>query len=113
MKDKKAYPALKGFLLVFFLVTVFLPLVRMLSQMAGVDLGAMLGSAAFKTALTNSLWVSSVSTLISLSLALVLAWLIERSAIRFKKGFILLFTLPMLIPSISHGMGLVDRKSVV
>lgn len=107
MKARKAYPGLKGFLLVFFLVTVFLPLIRMLSQMAGVDLGALLSSQAFRTALSNSLWVSTVSTLISLSLALALAWLIERSGIRFKKGFILFFTLPMLIPSISHGMGLV------
>ena len=55
----------------------------------------------------NSLVTTLISTAISVSLAWALAWCINRSNIRFKTIFSVLFTLPMLIPSISHGMGLV------
>ncbi|MFQ9847884.1 MAG: phosphonate ABC transporter permease, partial [[Clostridium] leptum] len=50
---------------------------------------------------------SGTATLISVFLAFLLAWCITRSRIRFKEAWCVLFTLPMLIPSISHGMGLV------
>ena len=39
---------------------------------------------------------------------LFLAWLLNRSNVRMKSIFVVLFTVPMLIPSISHGMGLVQ-----
>jgi iron(III) transport system permease protein len=44
---------------------------------------------------------------ISVVLAFVLAYALNRSNVRYKALFVMLFTVPMLIPSISHGMGLV------
>ncbi|HPX92895.1 MAG TPA: ABC transporter permease subunit [Bacillota bacterium] len=107
MKGSKGLTGVKYLLLAFFAFSVFLPLIRMLAHMAGIDIRALLASGQFLNALKNSLVVTTVSTLISVALAAALAWLVERSGIRFKGFFTLLFTLPMLIPSISHGMGLV------
>ncbi len=47
-----------------------------------------------------------MATAISVTLALALAWCVNRSS-SDERTFSVLFTLPMLIPSISHGMGLV------
>ena len=107
MKGGKAWTGAKSLLLIFFAVSVFLPLLRMLARIADVDVRALLFSGPFLTALRNSLLVTSVSTVISVSLAAALAWFMVRSGVRFKGFFTLIFTLPMLIPSISHGMGLV------
>ncbi|NLB50434.1 MAG: ABC transporter permease subunit [Clostridiaceae bacterium] len=107
MKTSGKLTAVKGLLLIFFAVSVLLPLLRMLARMTTVDIRGLLVSGPFLAALKNSLVVTAVSTLIAVFLATLLSWLLERSRIRFKGLFALLFTLPMLIPSISHGMGLV------
>lgn len=104
---RKGLSGVKLLLAAFFIVAVLLPLICMLTTMAGEDVGGLITSEGFMTALGHSVWVSFVSTLISVGLAVVLAWFIQRSAIRCKGLFTILFTLPMLIPSISHGMGLV------
>ena len=56
--------------------------------------------------LWNSFLSSLVTTIVSVSIALLLAWCVNRSNIRHKGVWSVIFTLPMLIPSISHGMGL-------
>lgn len=99
--------ALKTLLILFWTVSLLLPLLSMLSNLADVDIVKTMTGRAFKKALRNSLTVSSLSTLISVSLAWALAWCTARTNIRFKPLFTLLFSLPMLIPSISHGMGLI------
>ena len=99
--------ALKAVLALFFLFAVLLPLIRMLSNMATTDVGGILSSPQFHSAALHSLLSSGTATLISVFLAFLLAWCITRSRIRFKEAWCVLFTLPMLIPSISHGMGLV------
>lgn len=97
----------KIFLMAFFVAAVLLPLLRMLVKMSETDVGALLTSARFLTGLQHSLTASLVATLISVGLALLLSWCLVRSGIRFKGIWSVLFTLPMLIPSISHGTGLV------
>lgn len=57
--------------------------------------------------LKNSVLTTLISTVISVGLSFLLAFCIHRSGIRFKSIWSILFTIPMLIPSISHGMGLV------
>ena len=98
---------IKSVLVVFFLFAVLLPLIRMLSYMGEVNIGDILSNPQFRSAALHSVLSSGTATLISVSLAFLLAWCITRSRIRFKEGWSVLFTLPMLIPSISHGMGLV------
>ncbi len=99
--------ALKAVLALFFLFAVLLPLIRMLSNMATTDVGGILSNPQFHSAALHSLLSSGTATLISVFLAFLLAWCITRSRIRFKEAWCVMFTLPMLIPSISHGMGLV------
>lgn len=99
--------ALKILLLVFWAVAIVLPLIRMLSTMASVDVLAVISAKKFSKALIQSLVVSCTATVISVSLAGILSWAVARTNIRRKTILNTLLTLPMLIPSISHGMGLI------
>ena len=109
MKGKKwrMSGSLKILLCVFWLFAIILPLVRMLSTMATVDVGAVIGSKKFSRALGQSLTVSFTATVISVALAGLLSWAVARTRIRHKTILNTLITVPMLIPSISHGMGLI------
>ena len=109
MKGKKwrMSGSLKILLCIFWLFAIILPLVRMLSTMATVDVGAVIGSRKFSRALGQSLTVSFTATLIAVSLAGLLSWAVARTRIRHKTILNTLITVPMLIPSISHGMGLI------
>ena len=99
--------ALKLLLCVFWLVSIILPLVRMLSNMASVDVLSVMTTRKFSRALKQSLFVSGTATVISVSLAGLLSWAVARTNIRHKTLVNTLLTVPMLIPSISHGMGLI------
>ena len=99
--------SLKVLLCVFWLFAIILPLIRMLSTMATVDVRAVISARKFSKALQQSLKASCTATLISVSLAGVLSWAVARTNIRHKTILNTLITVPMLIPSISHGMGLV------
>ena len=99
--------SLKILLCVFWLFAIILPLLRMLSTMATVDVGAVLSTRKFSKALRQSLTVSSVATAISVVLAGILSWAVARTHVKHKTILNTLITVPMLIPSISHGMGLI------
>lgn len=98
---------LKILLCVFWAVTIILPLARMMSTMATVDVWAIITAKKFSKALIQSLTVSAVATAISVGIAGLLSWCVARTNIRHKAVINTLVTVPMLIPSISHGMGLV------
>lgn len=110
MTDRRKWTpstALKILLCIFWLFAIVLPLIRMLSTMAAVDVGAVITTRKFTKALRHSLAVSFVATLISVSLAGVLSWAVARTNVKHKTVMSTLLTVPMLIPSISHGMGLI------
>ena len=98
---------LKLALVAFFAVAVVLPLVRMLLFMGGTDVAKVVAGNNFKKACVNSLEVGLITTAVSVPLAYLLAWCMERANIRFKGLWAVLLSLPMLIPSISQGTGLV------
>lgn len=85
---------------------VLLPLVRMLFYINGQSLHEVFTAPYFKEAAVNSLTSGITAALISLILAYFLAVCLSRVDIRLKNLFSVIFILPMLIPSISHGMGL-------
>lgn len=87
-------------------VFVLLPLVRMLFYIDGQSLREVFSAPYFKEAVLNSLSSGITASLISLVLAYFLAVCLLRVDIRLKNFFSVIFVLPMLIPSISHGMGL-------
>ena len=109
VKIKKWNPSsgIRILLFAFWIVAIILPLFRMLSTMASVDVLAVMGTGKFSRALRQSLIVSSTATVISVSLAGLLSWAVARTKIRHKTIITTLLTAPMLIPSISHGMGLI------
>lgn len=99
--------SLKIVLIIFFGFSVLLPLLNIFSY---IDLNSMekfLNNALLKKAIVNSVFYSTVSTIISITLGFCFAYAILRTRIKYKQLFMALFTVPMLIPSISHGMGLI------
>lgn len=104
MRDKSNY--LKILLVLFFVVSVILPLIRMFSYIDGASFQSVVQQPLFIPSLKNSLVSSSLATVISVSLALLLSFCLARSNMRMKNLFKIILTLPMLIPSISHGCGL-------
>lgn len=106
MRSRKV-DALKLLLCIFFAVTVIYPLCTMLIKVKDVNIIAIWGSEQLIRALVNSLVLSGIATVISLVIAFGLAWCIERSDMKGKALVKIIATIPMLIPSISHGMGLI------
>lgn len=106
MKNKRA-TSLKFILVLFFGITVIYPLCKMLFCIKDVDVAAIWTSTQFGNALRNSLVLSSIATVVSLVLAFALAWCMERSGIKYKNIINFIMVIPMLIPSISHGMGFI------
>lgn len=107
MKRNKGFYLTKYLLLVYLLVTVVLPIVYLFSSIRAENVREVFSSAQFLPMLKNSFLTTIMATAISVVLSFFLAFAISRSRIRFKSVFVVLFTVPMLIPSISHGMGLV------
>lgn len=100
------YKALKVFVFVFLFIHIIAPILALFSNISISDFSKVLSSPQFLPMLNNSLISTTLTTIVSVSLALMLAWCINRSNIRHKGLLSIIFTLPMLIPSISHGMGL-------
>ena len=99
--------SLKIVLCVFWLFAIVLPLIKMLSTMADVDIIAVISTSKFSRALRQSIIVSLTATVISVALAGLLSWAVARTHVRHKTIMNTIITVPMLIPSISHGMGLI------
>lgn len=104
--SKKYIAPVKLLLGVFFLGAVLIPLITMLAQATGSEFAAVASSLPFRRAVVNSLTTATTATAISVLLAFVFSFALARSGIKRKNLFSVLATFPMLIPSISHGMGL-------
>lgn len=87
-------------------VTVVLPIITLLMSINLADFKEVFGSQQFMTLLKNSVVTTLIATVLSVTLAMTLAWCLNRSNMKAKNIFSVWFTLPMLIPSISHAMGL-------
>jgi iron(III) transport system permease protein len=99
--------AVRFFLGLVLVVTVICPLGTMLMNVAGADVSALVRSPRFGQALFHSVCAAGTATAISIALAWVFALCVVRTNLRFREVFGVFVTLPMLIPSISHGIGLV------
>lgn len=94
-------------LAVFFAFAVVTPLIRLGTSLANPDVLAVFSSTSFATALSNSVVSALLGTIASIGLALAASMALTRSRVRFREAWVVVFTLPMLIPSIAHGMGLI------
>lgn len=91
----------------FFLISVIFPLFRLLIKLKDADLEKILSAPLVGKGVLHSVLVSLTATVISVTLAFILAWCIARTRAVLRPIFKVLLILPMLVPSISHGMGLV------
>ena len=91
----------------FFVFCLILPIISMLCRITPEGIDRVIHSKQFLPALKNSFTTGLTATIISLVLAMAAAWCLERTRIRGKAIFGMLFVIPMLIPSISHAFGLV------
>lgn len=92
---------------IIFAVLVLFPLIRMFLYIDAKSFGQVVSNSVFHTAVVNSVTVSLIATAITLIIAYLLALCLQRTNIRLKSMFSILFIIPMLIPSLSHGMGLI------
>lgn len=106
MSKIKKSDATKTVLAFVFIALIFIPLINMFMYMDKESVNKVIQSPVFSTSIKNSLVSTAISTIITVLLAFALAMSIERSSIKFKKTFSVIFVLPMLVPSISIGMGL-------
>jgi len=102
----------KIFIFVFLALFVIYPLGVMLLKVEWSDFSNLVSSKNFLESLTNSLIVTSISTVISIVIAYLLAFTLNRTNIKRRAVLKVLLTLPMLIPSISHGLGLINLFGV-
>lgn len=104
--QRKLFKSVKWIVMVYLFIHVILPLFALIGHISVEDINDVLSSPQFLPMLGNSLLSTSIATVVAVCIALMLAWCVNRTGIRWKSIWTVLFTLPMLIPSISHGMSL-------
>lgn len=104
---KKAFGTVTSLILgLFFLFSVLLPLISVMTNLKNADIRAIFSHPQTVPAIFNSLKVSLTATAFSIIVAFIAAWCVNRTGIRLTALFDILLVIPMLIPSISHGTGL-------
>lgn len=99
--------ATRVLLLAFFLVSVIAPVAALAARLLKPGALAVLSTSSFGAAVFNSVVSAAIGMAVSVALALTAALCLARSNVRHREAWTVALTLPMLIPSIAHGMGLV------
>lgn len=107
MRKKKQALFINSCIALFFILCVILPILSMLSRITPAGIHQVISSPQFGPAVWNSVATAFTAALLSILLALAAAWCVERTAIKGKAIYSMIFLLPMLIPSISHALGLI------
>lgn len=103
----KGTEATKLLLIAILVAFVFYPFFQMVLNITAEDVREVFSSKTFPVAVRNTIKIALLTTLISVTIGTLLAFSVRRTNIRFKSILAILLILPMLIPSISHGMGLI------
>ena len=90
-------------LLVLFIVC---PLISIFTNMRSADFQYVFTSQKFWLSILYSILYSAIGSLIAVVLATLSAYMLSRSNIKGKQIFAVLLTMPMLIPTISIGLGI-------
>lgn len=104
---KRGVEVYKLIMMCVFAVCLLLPIGSMILGMTGEDFVKVFTSHDIGKIIGNSLLVSLTATAITVVVAYFLAVSVERTTIKGKAVFGVIMLLPMLVPSISHGTGLV------
>ncbi|MBR3972023.1 MAG: phosphonate ABC transporter permease, partial [Ruminococcus sp.] len=88
INKNKGYFGLKYLLMAYLLVSVVLPIVYLFSSIRGNNISDVFSSTQFIPMLKNSVVTTVIATAISITLSFALAWLLNRSNIKFKSIFV-------------------------
>ncbi len=102
-----AREGISGGLLLLLAILLVLPLVRLLGSLDGETVKKVVSSAAFGKAVRGSLISTVIASVFTILAAYAAALATERVKLPVKGLFSVLLCLPMLVPSISNGMGLI------
>lgn len=94
-------------LYLFLFVFLILPLFRLLTSTSLEEIASLFSDQRILTAARNSIAVSATASILSVAVSFCLAFFMARSTMRWKPVFKVLLIMPMLVPSISHGSGLI------
>jgi len=86
---------------------IVVPLAAMFMNMDKAGFEAVFAKDSLLRVFGNSVLASALTTVISVVLAYIPAWCMERTAMKGKRVLRMLITVPMLLPSVSIGMGAV------
>ncbi|MDE7384394.1 MAG: ABC transporter permease subunit, partial [Anaeroplasmataceae bacterium] len=89
-----------------------LPLFFLLFNITQTDLSFVFKDSGFYDAIKNSLIYTLASAIISTFLALVTAYFLNFSSVKHKKLLVTLLTIPMLVPTLSIGLGIRTASGV-
>ena len=81
------------FIFVFLIVSVFYPLLEMLLRVEWSEFSNLIKSKSFITSLNNSLTVTVIATIISITIAYLLAFTLNRTNIKHREVLKLLITI--------------------
>lgn len=124
-KDEVIREILTWFILIFLIVAIVFPLGLLLTKSFENNSGEFIGLSNFKEyfsnknlliSLKNTFTISIASSVISLVLAFVYAYGVQRTTIRFKNIFKYIALMPLFAPTMMHGISLVylfGRKGAV
>lgn len=124
-KDEVIREILTWFILIFLIVAIVFPLGLLLTKSFENNSGEFIGLSNFKEyfsnknlliSLKNTFTISIASSVISLILAFIYAYGVQRTTIRFKNIFKYIALMPLFAPTMMHGISLVylfGRKGAV
>lgn len=124
-KDEVIREILTWFILIFLIVAIVFPLGLLLTKSFENNSGEFIGLSNFKEyfsnknlliSLKNTFTISIASSVISLVLAFVYAYGVQRTTIRFKNIFKYIALMPLFAPTMMHGISLVylfGRKGAI
>lgn len=105
--NKRRWELYKVIMFLIFSFFLLIPLAKMLASITRDDIVRVFSSSSIWQVIINSVTVSATATVITVVVAYLLAVSVERTTIKGKAILGIIMLMPMLIPSISHGMGLV------
>lgn len=115
-KDEVIREILTWFILIFLIVAIVFPLGLLLTKSFENNSGEFIGLSNFKEyfsnknlliSLKNTFTISIASSVISLVLAFIYAYGVQRTTIRFKNIFKYIALMPLFAPTMMHGISLV------
>ena len=88
------------------LLFIVVPVITIFCNITSSDFSYVNSDASFGSAIINSLIYSSVGSFLAVLLALISAYFLTKSTIKHKNIWVFALTTPMLIPTLSIGLGI-------